>query len=278
MTSPYASYAVVSRFNDAQIPDSQIRVVDYVTAHYPGLHHVSLHEADIVFLFGGDGTILEAIRSAYPLKADILAFHTGNVGFLSTVREAERFIEIVEKAIRGELERLPVPVLRVTLHRKNIESIEVRAINDVVIECLMTWLNLRVDCVGGDGERFIKQARGSGICICSPIGSTSPMAVHHHAPVIDASLSAFYLKALHDMCSPRSGLLVSAEDKMLRLTLMSVDRNPGIPTEKQQTPSVFVDGIYAGDLSASDVVEIQYLPERATLLRVPEDDVWHRLM
>src|SRR5207248_1650231 len=68
------------------------------------------HPTDLAIVFGGDGTILTALRACAVSRAPVFAFNYGAIGFLSTVERSELGPGI-ERALDGEFEVLRMPAL-----------------------------------------------------------------------------------------------------------------------------------------------------------------------
>ncbi len=273
----YNSYAIFTRKNNTQARCIERYLEEYLQNYRPALWQGPLTEADLVLVIGGDGTLLEVARTLRGSSAHVLSLHVGHVGFLTSVREIDRFIEVVEKALKGDLQKMALPVSCLThLHAAGASTFSV--INDVLVERTMTWITMHVEGVRGTDILFRKDIRGSGVCICTPIGSTTGMASHYQSPLIDPAMQAFYVKGTNDIRGPAPGLLISATEQVLRVTVDDIEPNPGIPETCRQPPGLFTDGIQVAELAIGDVIEIKYYPQGITLLREFGDAHWDRLL
>ncbi len=276
MATPYKTHAFYSRRVADDLHPEHARVAQYLREHHSTLRLSDTTEAEVLFVFGGDGTLLEALRMRTERNPHIVAFNTGHTGFLSTVRDVERFIETIDRALNGSLTQMAIPVMQIVHHKNGIATV-FRGVDDVVVDCPMTWLTLRIESIDGDAPSFIKEIRGSGMCLCTAIGSTTPMAAHFQAPRIDPSVRAFFLKGIHDIVSPTTGIVLSgASERTVRATLMKNEPNLGIPEAHRHPPSLFIDGAHAGTLDVGDALEISYLEQPSILLRLPEETHWDR--
>ena len=277
MAHHYTTYAIFSRTSPEAPHPEQTRIVRYLAQRYPALRPVATTEADLLLVFGGDGTLLETVRSRTRCDQHLLAFNTGHTGFLATVRDYTRFFETIDHALSGSLIHMHVPVMRAVHHSGEMERV-LYAVNDMVIDCVMTWLTLRIDIVQGALATFVKEVRGSGLCLFSSIGSTTAMAAHFQAPRMDPDVRAFYMKGVNDLSAPANGMLLSgAADRRIRITLTEIQPNLGIPMQHRYPPSLFLDGVHAGVLSVGDVFDVHYLEESSILLRLPEELHWDRV-
>ncbi len=276
MHIPYASYAIFSRTPTPKTREWQHRLKEHLSDRWPTIVEGSVNEAGFLIVLGGDGTFLDLLRSYPETRAHVLACNTGHEGFLCSVRDEGQFVATLDAALTGTLVSMQVPVLQVICQSQGERRV-FRAVNDVLLERTMTWLALKMEIVSDEALVWFKTMQSSGVCTCSAIGSTSPMAVHLSAPRMDPSIRALYVKGINERRAVPTGSIISAATERLRITLMDVGCNTGIPAGLQQPPSVFVDGIYATSLMAGDTIEIAYASQSVTLLRVPGDTHWDRL-
>lgn len=125
--------------------------------------------ADIIAVFGGDGTILSAARYATDKNAAILAINTGTVGFLSSVE-----IDEIENAVIA-LKNGDYTISSRTTLRINSAGDEYTALNDAVLErdkqsngvSVISKLKLSID------NADVYSLRADGIILATPTGSTA---------------------------------------------------------------------------------------------------------
>ncbi len=143
----------------------------------------ALPEVDIVFIVGGDGTILRAAKYAVMFDKPIIGINAGRLGFLSDI-EAES-ISMLEKLFK---EGSPIEK-RTVLEIENGES-KVLAINDVFIGKKQPGktAELFVECNGHEVCRY----RADGIVLSTPDGSTA-YSMSAGGPVLDTNLNAIIM-------------------------------------------------------------------------------------
>ncbi|MDP3770996.1 MAG: NAD(+)/NADH kinase [bacterium] len=276
MHIPYESYAIISRQTTPEALAWQRRLEEHLHRRHADLRAVPPHEAHLLLVCGGDGTLLDVMRSEHATRAHVLGFNTGHAGFLSTVRDAAQFTDMLDAALAGQLIPMEVPVMQI-VHRSTTGETTGRAINDVLMERTMTWITMRVEAVHGETRTLLREIRGSGVLVCSPIGSTTPMAVHFPAPRIDPTMRAWYVKGVNDARTSLTGMLIAAGDQQLRITITDIETNLGIPEHLRQLPSLFADGVHHATVAIGDTITIAYAPEPAILLRVSGDAHWDRV-
>ena len=140
-------------------------------------------ESDIVFVVGGDGTILRAAKGAILYDKPILGINAGRLGFLSDLEESD--LENVEKLVN---EGCPVEKRMVLDIEKGNES--VLAINDVYLTKTQPGrtTELFVECNGREVCRY----RADGIVMATPDGSTA-YSMSAGGPVLDTTLNAIIM-------------------------------------------------------------------------------------
>lgn len=140
----------------------------------------ALSDVDIVFIVGGDGTILRAAKHAIKYDKPIIGINAGRLGFLSDI-EAES-IDMVKKLItEGCL-----------IEKRNVLDVEngdksALAINDVFVSKTEPGKTAEffVECNGHEVCRY----RADGIVLSTPDGSTA-YSMSAGGPVLDTGLNA----------------------------------------------------------------------------------------
>ena len=143
----------------------------------------ALSDVDIVFIVGGDGTILRAAKFAIKYDKPIIGINAGRLGFLSDI-EAESLSEIEKLFKTG----CPVEK-RTVLEIENGEN-KTLAINDVFVSKSVPGkiAELFVECNGHEVCRY----RADGIVLSTPDGSTA-YSMSAGGPVLDTNLNAIIM-------------------------------------------------------------------------------------
>ncbi|MDR2704894.1 MAG: NAD(+)/NADH kinase [Planctomycetaceae bacterium] len=145
---------------------------EVVAADFYGQEDISQVQADIVIVFGGDGSILRAVKQMGQNQIPVIAVHLGTLSFLSTVRSNE----LVPLLSRPDLLQLPVIehlLLDCKLFRHKSEKPEVSNIvlNEVLVqgETVSRIINLGL-YVDGD---LVTTYHCDGLILSTPVGSTA---------------------------------------------------------------------------------------------------------
>lgn len=125
-------------------------------------------KADILFVLGGDGTILRAARKYGHLNIPLVGINIGHLGFMSelSINEVVPFLECIKQGDYKIDERMMLEA-----EIKDGSSVTLSALNDIVItranRTNMVRLNIYID--GELTENFC----GDGLIITTPTGSTA---------------------------------------------------------------------------------------------------------
>jgi len=126
--------------------------------------------ADMIFILGGDGTILRAARELEGADTPILGVNLGGLGFLTSVR-CEDLTKATAEVLRGEFDISERFTIHTRLIRGGQELEAHRALNDAVISrgAFSRIVRLRVSI---DGE-LLTEYLCDGMIFATPTGSTA---------------------------------------------------------------------------------------------------------
>jgi len=125
---------------------------------------------DLIFTFGGDGTILRAARAAAPLGVPLLGVNLGRVGFLTEMNPWQ-MEEKLPTLLKGNywIER------RVMLRAELLRGADVVstfiALNDIVAS--RAALSRVVDCTLTVNGAVVTKLVADGVIVATPTGSTA---------------------------------------------------------------------------------------------------------
>lgn len=161
---------------------------------------------DMVFVIGGDGTILRAAKNALPFDKPILGINAGRLGFLSDIEADD--LSSVKKLFSEGCKVEKRSVLDVIVGKESLY-----AINDVYVTYNEPGKSaeLFVECGGHEVCRY----RADGIVLATPNGSTA-YSMSAGGPIIDTTLNAIVMTPVspHSLIS-RS--IVFSSDKVINV-------------------------------------------------------------
>jgi NAD+ kinase len=123
-----------------------------------------------IFVLGGDGTFLSAVRWIGDQSIPILGVKFGEVGFLAEIAE-DKLFAVAEKIINKEFEITPRMRLQVELQRRKEIFVQETVLNDVVINkgALARLAHIRTYING----QYLTTYKADGLIVATPTGSTA---------------------------------------------------------------------------------------------------------
>jgi NAD+ kinase len=127
-------------------------------------------DLDCIFVLGGDGTFLSAVRWIGDRDIPILGIKFGEVGFLAEIAE-ENLYKAAEKVLKGDFILRPRMRLSVGVSRRNQTLAQETVLNDVVINRgalarlahIETYIN----------DLYLTTYSADGLIVATPTGSTA---------------------------------------------------------------------------------------------------------
>jgi NAD+ kinase len=123
-----------------------------------------------VFVLGGDGTFLSAVRWIGDRQTPIIGVKFGEVGFLAETTE-DHLLEVAESILDSRFTTRPQMRLTVEVFREGTEIFRETAFNDVVINkgalARLARIRTHID------DQFLTDYRADGLIVATPTGSTA---------------------------------------------------------------------------------------------------------
>jgi NAD+ kinase len=239
-------------------------VVNRESARELGLAELGVPEeelsrhAEVLVVFGGDGTILHAARQTAPSGLPILGINVGGFGFLAEVHDRavdDALLRLLDGDYQVD-ERMMLQA-QVRRQRSGADAHVVRellALNDVVVtkSGYARLLRIRTDV----NDDHLATHHADGLIVATPTGSTA-YSLSAGGPILHPALDAIVLTPIcaHTL-NGRSVVLAGGETITVRV-------------EPTGAPSVLtVDGQEGEPLEPDDAVRIARAPCRTRLVRL----------
>lgn len=274
MSRPPEVVGLVSARHRADAGDAARRSLDWLEAH--GLK-VALEpetarlldrdrdprgdwlRSDLILVFGGDGTVISALRAASGRGVPVIAVNFGTVGFLTEIN-ASNLSQALEAVVAGEFEietRLMLEAC-VTSADGSAGACEVCA-NDVVIKAADPTHVLEFR-VRADGY-LIAEFPADGLILSTPTGSTA-YSLSAGGPVVVPGLAALVLTPIcpHTLATRP---IVLAEETVIEVDVSAVGRN--------RMAAIAVDGRINLDLVPGSVLKVKRAEQTMKLARLRRD-------
>jgi len=193
---------------------------------------------DLLFIFvlGGDGTFLSAVRWIGDQSIPILGVKFGEVGFLAEIAE-ENLFSVAEKIIDCEFATTPRMRLQVELVRGGKVFVRETVLNDVVINkgALARLAHIRTYING----QYLTTYKADGLIVSTPTGSTAyslaaggPI-LHPEVPgVIMTPISPFTLTNRPLIIPDTACITIRLEEKA-RDILLTFDGQAGLEIDQK---------------------------------------------
>ena len=204
--------------------------------------------ADLCIVLGGDGTILQALRT-----------YLGTGTPVSAVNYGEVVASAVRRALAGDFEVMALPAVIVDGQEDNGWT----AINDVSFH---RRPGLRVaDLSYAVGEEEVGRVRCDGLVAATPAGSTG-YNLANGGPVMAWGVEGYAVSFIAPHSLTARALVVAPQDS---LTVHNRSREEPI--------DVTVDGQMVGDLAAGESMRVFFRDGCGALAQIPGASFYHRL-
>lgn len=213
-------------------------------------------QGDLLLVFGGDGTVISALRAAAATGVPVIGVNFGTVGFLTEIPATDlRAALSLLIAGRYEIDRRLMLQTRIASPDGTIH--EAMAANDVVVKASdpthVLEFRVRAD------ERLIAEFPADGLIVSTPTGSTA-YNLSAGGPVVVPELPAILVTPICPHSLAMRAVVLSAETHVT-VEVEAVGRN------RQAVAAV--DGRVYLDLEPGATLEIQRASQPMVLARLP---------
>ena len=168
-------------------------------------HKEYVKKVDIVVVFGGDGTLLNAARKYLNYDIPILGINMGNVGFLTDI-STDNFEKTIKEVLDGNYK----------IEERNLVSAKfgnnhLYGLNEVVIHsgAYAQLMRYRLNV----NDRVVYEQRSDGLIIATPTGSTA-YALSAGGPIIHPSLDVWTILPMLPQSLSSRPFVISSDEKV----------------------------------------------------------------
>lgn len=209
-------------------------------------------ECDLAIVVGGDGTILNAVRSLAHADVPLLGINVGRLGFLADI-SPEDLENSLNEILNGSYHEEQRFLLEMQVYRDNKLIFEGDAFNDVVVHirdvARMIEFETRIN------NEFVNHQRADGIVVSTPTGSTA-YALSAGGPILHATLDAITLVPISPHTLSSRPLVVNDDAKIDIL----------ICSTKEGVAQATCDGHLSTDVHVGDHIKVKRKAKKITLL------------
>lgn len=206
-------------------------------------------KADVLYVLGGDGTILSVINFACQNEIPIIAINTGKLGFLTEFEPTE-IEESVSSFLSGELildDRMLLKVKK--------DNNEYLALNDAVVQRIYDensdGMLVSINAIINNTKLDV--IKGDGVIIATPTGSTA-YSLSAGGCILAPGINALNLTPISAHSLYHRPIVFSADD----LCELDVNNN---------ACGLFIDGFYMGKIQPSDKIFVTKSTKTIRFLR-----------
>ena len=163
--------------------------------------------ADIIVVFGGDGTMLRVARSIQDRQAKILGVNLGSLGFLTEVK-LDELHPTLERVLAGEYTIDRRNMLKIEVHHRNGSVETYHALNDMVITKGAPARIITLEAFAD--EDYIATFPADGMIIATPTGSTA-YSLSAGGPILYPTLDSVVMTPICSHTLTNRPLVIPAE-------------------------------------------------------------------
>ncbi len=183
-------------------------IKNFISKKYPNII-IDNKRPDIIFVLGGDGAMIKAIKSFNYIHSLFFGLNLGNVGFLTSIRSANKFLEGVDKLLSGNYFVSSRNLIKVEVWRNKQMVFKDDVLNEVAIQNLVGMVKAEVKI----NDLLFQNIFGTGVLIATPTGSTA-YNLSAHGPIVMPNLECLILTELMDHNIPTPSLVVAKNEKI----------------------------------------------------------------
>ncbi len=211
-------------------------------------------DVGLAVAFGGDGTVLRALRAYAGTSVPVIGINFGEVGFLAAISRDD-VAGGLERAIAGDFDRLTLPAIEVDFGDQSA-----LAINDIAITRRAGDRVAQLAyAVGGEEAGSV---RCDGLVVATAAGSTG-YNLANGGPVMAWGVEGYVVSFIAPHSLTARALVVAPEDEL------TVDNRSHDPVE------LSIDGRPIAEVASGEQVTARFSPD-VSVLALPVDSSFYR--
>lgn len=213
-------------------------------------------EIDIALVFGGDGSILRALRTFAGTAVPTFGFNYGAIGFLTTV-EADELDSGIERALTGDFDVLKLPALRI-----RYGEIDALAVNDVAFDRPRDARLAEIAYSLSDEQ--VGRVRCDGVVAATPAGSTG-YNLANSGPILAWGVAGYVVSFIAPHTLTARALVAAPADELAVTNSGRLD-----------ALEILVDGLLVGTLPVGGTAKVTFEDDVAALAQMPGSSFYQR--
>ncbi len=208
MKFPFQTIALIGKYKTPDISGPLLQlaafltekglsvVMDTLTAEHLGKHgypEAELTElgaaVDLAIVIGGDGTMLNIVRTLAPHRVPLVGINQGRLGFLTDI-SLDNMLPTIADMLQGQFVTEQRMLLQGAVMRNDEEVFRALAFNEVVLHRGNTSSMIEFE-VRIDGE-YLSNQRADGLIVATPTGTTA-YSLSAGGPIVHPALELITL-------------------------------------------------------------------------------------
>lgn len=217
---------------------------------------------DVLFILGGDGTILSMVDFASKNNIPIIGINTGNLGFLTEFENSE-----IEEAVSMFVTKSYIKDKRILLSVCDNEN-EYLALNEVLIQRINNQDKMESMLVKIDVKVYGQESdviMGDGVIISTPTGSTA-YSLSSGGAILVPGINALTITP------------VSAHSLYHRPIVFSADFPCDLTIKGNRSAGLFCDGNFISVISKDQTVSVKKSEKSIFFLRKPSYNYYKKVI
>ena len=238
MKLPFKTVALIGKYKTPEITEPLLRLAAFLSAKGVAVvvnsrtaENFSQHpyqeipleqmgdKVDLAIVLGGDGTMLNIVRTLAPFGVPLVGVNQGRLGFLTDI-SLDTMQQTIGAMLEGKFVTEQRMLLSAQILRGEVEVFKSLAFNEVVLHrgniSSMIEFEVRID-----GEYLYNQ-RADGLIVATPTGSTA-YALSAGGPILHPSLDLIELVPVCPHTLSNRPIVVKSESLVEILPLRSSD-------------------------------------------------------
>ena len=210
--------------------------------------------ADLVIVFGGDGTFLQAAHHFFTTDIPLLGVNIGRLGFLTEIETNELETALIQ-LLNGNFKIEKRMILVAKVISNGVKVYQSQALNDIVLHRGSSSNMLGIELFIND--QIVNSYRADGLIIATPTGSTA-YSLSAGGPIINPNIREIILTPIcpHTLYVRP---MVIADYEKLRIIVTG-----------NTSMKLNADGRYDFNLSSKDEIYLSAAKEELSIVKLPE--------
>jgi len=224
----------------------------------------SRNEIDMIFVFGGDGTMLRALNAYVDAQIPMLGINLGRLGFLLET-EIDELPDALDKLCTGAYEIERRVMLRVQMEQSG-KRMSAYATNEVSISRGLSQRMIAMDA--HVGNTLIDHYIADGLVLASPTGSTG-YSLSAGGPIVAPDVPCFVLNPICPHTLQSRPIVLSCSTPV-KLSINMKEQREGI--------QLSIDGQAVCQMHNHEQITVDRSPYDALLVRFPKERNYFSLL